>query len=280
MSGHAVRGTGRVARSRFASRHVAIVVAAGVVFGACGSDTTSSPTAPSAAAPAATDAAADVTAEPPADSVAGDGGSAGSQRNPGGVYGPYGVYERVQFPPGSTGTTVSGGVVRGTVNGYLFGARSGQRMIVELKSDNAVLSLYAPDDTYLTGGSRSAWVDPLDMDGDYLVVVESEFGNASYELTAEITDSAGGDEEGANEATSCPAGYVDFDGNYPLRICHKGDTVELLQERLVALGYDIEVDGFFGEQTQTALADVFEDGVGEIRVAADLESLRDCDDDC
>lgn len=250
------------------ARHLAILAIAGFALGSCGSDT------PSSATPASTVAAA-------TGSDAGGNAATGSssERNPGGVYGPYGVYERVQFPAGTTGTTFSDAVVRGTVNGYLFGARSGQRMTVELVSENAVFTLFAPDDTELTGG-RYALVDPLDMDGDYLVVVESEFGNASFELIAEITDSTGGDDDGAAEATSCPVGYVEFDGNYPLRICHKGEIVSVLQSHLVDLGYDIDVDGYFGEQTQTALADAFDDGVGELRVASDMEALRDCDADC
>jgi hypothetical protein len=251
-----------------------IVAAASLALAACGGSTTSSTNAPTTspapaatAAPAATSSAAD-----PADAAAGE-------RNPGDLYGPYGVYERVNFPRGSTGTTVSDGVVRGTVNGYLFGASAGQTMTIELVSDNATFDLYGPDDRLLTGG-RYALVDPLDLDGDYLVVVQSEFGNASFDLIAEITGPVGGDDEGAAEATSCPVGYTEFDGTYPLRICHKGEMVSVLQENLVALGYDIEVDGYFGEATRAALAEEFEDGVGEIRVPADMEALRVCDDDC
>lgn len=42
---------------------------------------------------------------------------------------------------------------------------------------------------------------------------------------APASTTAPADTEGAAEATSCPVGYIDFDGVYPLRICHKGATV-------------------------------------------------------
>lgn len=253
---------------------VQIVIVGGLVLGACASESSSTSSDASATTIEASSVAGSDAA---AGSDATSGGDAGAERNPGDTYGPYGLYERVQFPSGSTGTTISDGVVRGTVNGYLFGASAGQRMSIELKSENAVFDLYAPDDSLLTGG-RFAVVDPLDMDGDYLVVVQSEFGNASFDLIAEITWPA--DDEGAAEATSCPVGYEEFNGNYPLRICHKGETVSVLQELLVDLGYNIEVDGFFGESTQAALADAFDDGIGEISVPAEMEALRTCDGDC
>ena len=59
----------------------------------------------------------------------------------------------------------------------------------------------------------------------------------------------------------------------------KGEIVEVLQALLVDLGYDLDVDGFFGEATEAALAEEFDD-VGEITVPADMEALRTCDDDC
>jgi len=250
-------------------RTLPIVIAFGFVFAACGGSTSSSPSA----APASADTA---TAPDPAVDQAATGAGTGSERNPGDTYGEYGVYERVNFPAGSNGTTVSDGVVRGTVNGYLVEASAGQVMTVEIVSENAVFDLYAPDDSALTGG-RYALVDPLPSNGDYLVVVGSEFGNASFELIVEITTPD--PQDGAAEASACPAGYTEFNGQYPLRICHKGETVEILQELLVELGYDLDVDGFFGEATEAALAEEFGD-VGEITVPADMEALRTCDDDC
>jgi hypothetical protein len=78
--------------------------------------------------------------------------------------------------------------------------------------------------------------------------------------------------DGEVGATSCPDGYVDFDGVYPLRICDRGDTVTTLQQALVDRGHDIVVDGLFGPQTQDALLDEL-DGVGEIATQADLDAL-------
>lgn len=251
----------RPARRRRA-RALPVVVAFCTLLVACGSDTTSSPAA--TAPPAAT-----------------GGGGAGSERNPG-DYAEYGVYERVNFPRGSTGTTVSGGVVRGTVNGYLFGASAGQRMTVEIipgERDNAVFDLYDPSDKLLTGG-RYALVDPLPANGDYLVVVQSEAGNASFDMKVEITTPDPADAGAAAEASSCPAGYTEFDGQYPLRICHKGETVKTLQALLVDLGYKIDVDGFFGPATQAALVEEFGEGNGEITAPSDMEALWDCDADC
>jgi hypothetical protein len=246
-------------------RTLAIVIALGFVFAACGGSTSSSSSGASASADTAT-----VTDQAAA------GADTGSERNPGDAYGEYGVYERVNFPAGSSGTTVSAGVVRGTVNGYLFAASAGQVMTVEIVSENAVFDLYAPDDSALTGG-RYALVDPLPANGDYLIVVQSEFGNASFELIVEINTPD--PQDGAAEASACPAGYTEFDNQYPLRICHKGEIVEVLQALLVDLGYDLDVDGFFGEATEAALAEEFDD-VGEITVPADMEALRTCDDDC
>lgn len=250
--------------------------------------------APAAPPPPPVDAAAPVGALPPAEApvtpppVAAPAAVDGvNQRNPGDFYSQYGVYERVQFAPGTSGTTISGGIVRGEVNGYLFGASAGQRMTVDLASDNAIFDIFAPDDTLIDFG-QSAIVDPLGMNGDYLVVVQSESGNASFTLSVQITSPAsntgasgqGADEEGAAEASPCPAGYQEWDGNYPLRICHKGPTVTTLQALLADLGYNIAVDGFFGESTRAALSAEFLGAPGEITNPVDFEALRTCDADC
>ena len=88
-------------------------------------------------------------------------------------------------------TTVSGGVVTGTVNGYLIGASGGQQMAITLVSPNAVWELYAPDDTFLdfqlgVGPGDPGWILTLPSNGDYLLVISSNGGNASYDLTVEI----------------------------------------------------------------------------------------------
>jgi peptidoglycan hydrolase-like protein with peptidoglycan-binding domain len=80
------------------------------------------------------------------------------------------------------------------------------------------------------------------------------------------------DTGGETAATSCPDGYVDFDGVFPLRICDQGEEVTTLQQALVDRGYDIVVDGLFGPQTQEALIEEL-GGVGEIATQADLDAL-------
>ncbi len=111
----------------------------------------------------------------------------GTQRNPGGTYSEFGVYERVEFPTGSTGTTVSAAVAPHTVNGYLVSASAGQTLHVELAAENAVFDLYAPDDTLIVSGATGPEVHELQMDGDYLVVVQSEFGGAAFDLLISVT---------------------------------------------------------------------------------------------
>ncbi len=107
------------------------------------------------------------------------------ERNPGG-YAAYGIYTRVNFAQGSVGTTIEDAVVRGTVNGYLFAARAGQQMRLTLTSleDNAVVEVFGPDDDLLAQGTDAAL--ELPADGDYLVVISSERGNATFELEIEI----------------------------------------------------------------------------------------------
>lgn len=95
---------------------------------------------------------------------------------------------------------------------------------------------------------------------------------AAPAATTVASSVAPADSDGEAAATSCPEGYVEFDGVYPLRICHSGETVTLLQQGLVDLGYDIVVDGLFGAQTQAAVVDAL-GGVGEIATPADLEAL-------
>lgn len=161
---------------------VALVLVAILAFAGCSSggetgesrtvtvNTASPPTAPSTDAPA------------PAD--------AGAQRNPGNLLEntQYGLYERVSFPAGSSGTTISAATVRGTVNGYVLEARAGQVMTVSIASleSNAVFDVYAPDDTQVFGENDQIFLLPAD--GDYLIVVSSTRGNSSYELNIDVGD--------------------------------------------------------------------------------------------
>jgi len=191
----------------------------------------------------------------------------GGERNPGDAYSSYGVYERVNFPSGTTGTTISSAVVRGSVNGYLFGADAGQKFILNLVSPNASFDVYAPDDTVIARDSRYLSFAPLPAKGDYLVVVSSQFGNAGFELLTEIT--------GATAKPSVPAkceSYVEFNGDYPMRQCHKGAEVRAVQQKLKDAGYQLSVDGFFGPGTANVLQQKFVDGSAVLN-EADVKAL-------
>ncbi len=128
------------------------------------------------------DAAVDGAA---ADDAAVDGASVPEEaRNPGG-YDAYGVYERVSFEAGASETTVEAAVVRGTVNGHLVEAAADQIMKLELTSTegNARLEVFGPDDDLLAQGLTAMQVP---TDGEYLIVVSSDRGNATYTLRIEI----------------------------------------------------------------------------------------------
>ena len=49
-------------------------------------------------------------------------------------------------------------------------------------------------------------------------------------------------------ARGCAA-YTESSGRYPVRMCERGLAVENVQRQLVRLGYDVEIDGYFGPLT-------------------------------
>ncbi|MGH9136998.1 MAG: peptidoglycan-binding domain-containing protein [Acidimicrobiales bacterium] len=53
-------------------------------------------------------------------------------------------------------------------------------------------------------------------------------------------------------AAGCDS-YVTPENEYPIRLCDKGFTVEAIQVQLVANGYDVETDGYFGPLTEQAV---------------------------
>ncbi len=112
---------------------------------------------------------------------------------------------QIRFPPGATGTTISGGVPRGSVAVYAIGAQRGQRMAVRIASveHNAVFQLYRPGAqvtvadglTTVTGRAlpgagegedATAWSGTLPASGDYLVVVGATRGGAAYSLSVSL----------------------------------------------------------------------------------------------
>lgn len=84
----------------------------------------------------------------------------------------------------------------------------------------------------------------------------------------------------ASPSALCPNGYQTVPaGTYPVLPCQKGETVEIVQQLLRDLGYNIAVDGFWGEGTAAALRAEFGENIAQL-LPPDLESLRNCDADC
>lgn len=104
-----------------------------------------------------------------------------------------GTRKRIRFPRGSNSTTISGSVVRGERDRYILGAREGQTMTVRIKSveDNAVFQIYfAGEQESLEGAGEGddskSWSGKLPGTTDYIIVVGSSRGNASYKLVVKI----------------------------------------------------------------------------------------------
>jgi len=99
-----------------------------------------------------------------------------------------GLSKRVRFPRGGTTATLKNSVVRGTVDRYTIGARSGQKMTVSISSveRNAVFTIYTLEGGTLDGASEgqgaTQWNDELPQSGDYVIEVGGTRGNASYTL--------------------------------------------------------------------------------------------------
>ena len=84
----------------------------------------------------------------------------------------------------------------------------------------------------------------------------------------------------ASPSALCPNGYqVVAAGAYPLEPCQKSETIEIVQQLLRDLGYNIAVDGFWGEGTAAVLRAEFGENITEL-IPADVEALRNCDADC
>ena len=84
----------------------------------------------------------------------------------------------------------------------------------------------------------------------------------------------------ASASALCPNGYeVVALGTYSVKPCQQGETVEVVQALLQDLGYNIAVDGFWGEGTAAALRAEFGENVTELS-PADIEALRTCESDC
>ena len=103
-----------------------------------------------------------------------------------------GLSKRVRFPRGGTTATLKNSVVRGTVDRYTIGARSGQKMTVRITSleDNAIFVIYQPDGEILEGSGEGTnemnWSGALPHSGDYVIEVGGTRGNATYKLKVTV----------------------------------------------------------------------------------------------
>lgn len=180
---------------------------------------------------------------------------------------PYGVYRRVNFSPGTDNLTVSDPAAAGTVNGYVYEARAGQDMYVNVSTTEryaAGAAIYGPDGTLLaepapqdptvtpfnatTGGTFNVDL-VLPADGDYLIVVNADPGFVA-DLEVEITGSASSSAPAAAACTS----YKD-NITPPIKLCDKGEVVKEIQGALTVAGYPVQADGFFGPSTQQAVTE-------------------------
>lgn len=101
--------------------------------------------------------------------------------------------KRLQFPPGKSGSTVEGAVVRGDRDVWLVGAGKGQTMTVKVTSleSNAVFQIDPPGSAEFVKGAgemddATTWKGKLPANGDYRIIVGGTRGNASYKLSVEI----------------------------------------------------------------------------------------------
>ncbi|NJN21662.1 MAG: hypothetical protein HC812_11385 [Leptolyngbya sp. RL_3_1] len=95
--------------------------------------------------------------------------------------------ERVQFAPGTSGTTLENAVIRGERDLYLLGAQGGQLMTLDLYAleDNAVFDLVSPSGLLLAQESTFEAI-ALPETGDYQIIVGGTRGNATYSLDVAI----------------------------------------------------------------------------------------------
>ena len=94
-----------------------------------------------------------------------------------------GPLQRVEFRRGTNNTSVDGELVPGTTDRYVLEAGSDQRMVVNVDSDVAEISLsiIAPDGTVLATEEVVAAVE-LPADGDYVVEVSTSDAGGPYTI--------------------------------------------------------------------------------------------------
>jgi peptidoglycan hydrolase-like protein with peptidoglycan-binding domain len=195
----------------------------------------------------------------------------------------YTVDETIQFAPGTSGTTISKALEASSRHGYSLDAAAGQTMIVSV-SGGAIVDIFDDEASYL-GTGPDVTLD-LPTTGTYYIDVSSETCDPlAYDLVIDIptadqaaTPPAGTGDQGAGP---CP-NYTDFTTasgqDWPMRLCQQGPLVRTVQQALKDLGFNVDVDGFFGPGTRDAVGAWRGDGVGEL-IPSDVESLLPGEDD-
>lgn len=103
-----------------------------------------------------------------------------------------GITKRVKFAKGKSSTVISGAVIRGDVDTYIVGAKSGQKMTVKVTAleDNAAFTIEGPDGNYVSFAGEmddaTNVTATLPATGNYRIEVGGTRGNATYKLTIAI----------------------------------------------------------------------------------------------
>ena len=121
--------------------------------------------------------------------------------------------ERVEFPAGSTGTTINASLTGYEIVDYVVRAQADQIMVVEMKTDSGAnyFNLMAPGETEVAffNGSiqENSFSGPLSTNGDYTIRVYQMRSaarrneTASYTIDIEISPLGGGrDDSGSGDA--------------------------------------------------------------------------------
>jgi hypothetical protein len=101
-----------------------------------------------------------------------------------------GKTKRVRFAPGKSSIVLKGAIVRGTEDRYIVPAKKGQTMSVKITSieKNANFTVYFAGEQESLEGSEEAtnWAGKLSDDNNYVIIVGSARGNATYTLTIAV----------------------------------------------------------------------------------------------
>lgn len=101
-----------------------------------------------------------------------------------------GKTKKVRFAPGKSSVVLKGAIVRGTEDRYILAAKRGQKMTVKITSieRNANFTVYFAGEMESLEGSEEAtdWSAKLSDDNNYVIVVGSKRGNATYTLTVVV----------------------------------------------------------------------------------------------